>query len=234
MYAQWCVVVSAFWNILEVKSTAHSCCLLPFGWVVEWNFSRWWRGTLTTILLVLRLGLHAQNCSDVHRFWTEDYMVFHLPRCVDPIRTGVLAEVFKTNDWDQPEIQYSTGASNQARTHNGTLVVVTGNWYVVMHWLASEVIAAVLLWKCLKHGTRMLTFMLRYSCTLRRESPWSRPVYIDDKLNQTWSNAIKLVRGFGAGVHEPFLSIAKLSSWEELRLRVIYEDMSSLPCGCHV
>ena len=28
-----------------------------------------------------------------------------------------LPEVMKTNDWDQPEIQYSTGASNQAFSH---------------------------------------------------------------------------------------------------------------------
>jgi hypothetical protein len=27
----------------------------------------------------------------------------------------ISTEVFKTNDWDQPEIQYSTGASNQVR-----------------------------------------------------------------------------------------------------------------------
>ena len=83
------------------------------------------------------------------------------------------------------------------------------DWYVVMHWWTSEVIASVLLWKCLKHGTRMLTFMLHDLCsrTLRRESPWSRPVYIDDKLNQTWSNATKLVRLFGAGVHEPFYEL---------------------------
>ncbi len=52
----------------------------------------------------------------------------------------------------------------------------------------------------------MLMFM-RCPCTVRRESSWARPVYIDDKLNQPWSNDIKLVRGFGEGVHEPFYEL---------------------------
>lgn len=29
------------------------------------------------------------------------------------LRINVSSQVMKTNDWDQPEIQYSTGASNQ-------------------------------------------------------------------------------------------------------------------------
>ena len=32
--------------------------------------------------------------------------------------TCATTKVFKTNDWDQPEIQYSTGASNQVRNVN--------------------------------------------------------------------------------------------------------------------
>lgn len=58
------------------------------------------RGTSSTILHELPLGWKSPS-------WAGD----------SDITSWRWHEVFKTNDWDQPEIQYSTGASNQASTN---------------------------------------------------------------------------------------------------------------------
>lgn len=69
-------------------------------WSSQRRLAKLSRGTSSTILHELPLGWKSPS-------WAGD----------SDMTSWRWHEVFKTNDWDQPEIQYSTGASNQASTN---------------------------------------------------------------------------------------------------------------------